>query len=172
MWTEGHLGPSVNGKSFTLLSKDCCDQLLATQVLPGTHKMFFFDWYLCGIGKILSVQGCGFSILFAQLHNKSCSGVTSINGVYRGRFLWALFKMEHPRGLTSMSNLLVAITCPTHVSHKELNLKKPSPELEVQKSPTIKISSVLPFQVESSNPLFGCSELDLQSLSMIPCSIG
>lgn len=51
VWTEGHLGPSVNGKSFTLLSKDCCDQLLATQVLPGTHKMFFFDWYLCGIGK-------------------------------------------------------------------------------------------------------------------------
>lgn len=71
-----------------------------------------------------------------------------------------------------MSNLLVAITCPTHVSYEELHLKKPSAELGVQNSPTVKNSSALPFQVESSNPLFGCSELDLQSLSMIPCSIG
>ena len=126
-----------------------------------------WDWQ-----KSLLVQGCGFSFLFAQLHNKSCSRVTSINGVYQGRFRWPLFKMEHPQGLTSMSSLLVAITCPTHVSHKELHLKKPSAELGVQNSPTIKNSSVLPFQVESSNPLFGCSELDLQSLSMIPCSIG
>lgn len=80
--------------------------------------------------------------------------------------------MKHAQSRTSTSNLLVAITCPTHVSHKKLHLKKPSAELGVQNSPIIKNSSVLPFQVESSNPLFGCSELDLQSLSMIPCSIG
>lgn len=90
--------------------------------------------------------------------------------MYRGRFLWPLFKVEHPRGLTSVSNLLVAITCPTHVSHKELHVKKPSAEFGVPNSPTIKNSSML--QVESSKPLLGCSELDLQSLSMIPCSIG
>lgn len=89
-----------------------------------------------------------------------------------GRCLWLLLEMEHPQGLTSTSNLLVAITCPAHVSHKELHLKKPSAELGVQNSPTIQNPSALPFQVESSNPLFGCSELDLQSLSMIPCSIG
>lgn len=39
------------GRAFTFPSKDCRDQLLATQMLPEAQEMLFFDWCLCGIGK-------------------------------------------------------------------------------------------------------------------------
>lgn len=76
-------------------------------------------------------------------------------------------------GTSPRSHLFwLLLPVPLLFSHRELHLKKPSAEPGLPNSPTTKDSSVLPFQVESSNPLFGCSELDLQSLSMIPCSIG
>lgn len=50
-WAEGHWDHRLTGRAFTLLSKDCRDQLLATQTLPEAHEMLFCDWCSCGIGK-------------------------------------------------------------------------------------------------------------------------
>lgn len=52
MLTEGHLGPSVNGKrAFTLLSKDCHDQLGATQMLPKHTRCFSLTGVCVGLAK-------------------------------------------------------------------------------------------------------------------------
>lgn len=141
-------------------------------MLPKHTRCFCLIGVCVGLAKIPFSSGEWISfIILAQLHNKSCSRVTSINGVCQGDVSGCCSRWNIPRVSPLRAIFWLLLPVPLMLATKSC-IWRSHLQLGVQNSPTVKNPSVLPFQVESSNPLFGCSELDLQSLSMIPCSIG